>query len=65
MSFHYLSHLAELGPADIHPFCSNSFDLIYTKPVLGFQDECRAESMLAEIFRTLKPGGLCVANEAI
>jgi ubiquinone/menaquinone biosynthesis C-methylase UbiE len=47
------------------PFCSNSFDRIYTESVLGFQDERRAERMLAEIFRTLKPGGLYVANEAI
>jgi ubiquinone/menaquinone biosynthesis C-methylase UbiE len=47
------------------PFCSNSFDRIYTESVLGFQDGPLAEGMLAEIFRTLKPGGLYVANEAI
>lgn len=47
------------------PFYSSSFDRIYTESVLGFQDERRAEGMLAEIFRTLKPGGLYVANEAI
>lgn len=47
------------------PFCSGSFDRIYTESVLGFQDELRAQEMLAEIFRTLKPGGLYVANEAI
>lgn len=47
------------------PFYSNSFDRIYTESVLGFQDECRAEDMLDEIFRSLRPGGLYVANEAI
>ena len=48
------------------PFPAATFDRVYTKSVLGFQDEAAARrKYYGEIARVLRPGGRYVANEAI
>jgi predicted SAM-dependent methyltransferase len=40
------------------PFPDNSFDFIFTEHMIEHIDYVRAEKMIAECFRTLKPGGV-------
>ena len=47
------------------PLADASCDRIYAESVMGIQDASRLDAMLAEIHRTLKPGGRCLLNEAI
>jgi ubiquinone/menaquinone biosynthesis C-methylase UbiE len=47
------------------PFPDHSYDRVYTESVLGFQEAALARSLLTEIARVLKPGGVYVANDAI
>ncbi len=47
------------------PFPDASFDRVYGESVLCFQEPDPARAILAEVFRVLAPGGLCVLNEAM
>lgn len=47
------------------PMPDETYDRVYTESVLGFQDAAGARTLLAEIFRVLKQGGLYVANEVV
>ena len=47
------------------PFAPQTFDRVYMESVLGFQSITDAQTMLGQIRRVLKPGGIVVANEAI
>lgn len=47
------------------PVPDETYDRVYTESVLGFQDAAGARTLLAEVFRVLKQGGLYVANEVV
>lgn len=46
------------------PFASSSFDLVFVKDVLHHLEEECVNSLMAEMFRLLRPGGKCVIIEA-
>jgi SAM-dependent methyltransferase len=49
----------------IFPLSAATFDAVYGESVLGYQDAQRAETLLREVARVLRPGGRCVFAEAV
>jgi len=47
------------------PLRNECYDRVCMESVIGFQGEADARAILREILRVLKPGGLCVAAEAV
>jgi SAM-dependent methyltransferase len=53
------------GDAIALPIADRTCDRIYVESVIGIQGQGAPETILAEIYRALKPGGRCAINEAV